>query len=67
MHDLAKLRQGIADARQEVRYLVAAGLRPGWVPAYAELIREAERAARAEVKARQQHLNWVLTQTKPGA
>ena len=41
------------------------GMRPDLQPHHAELVRNLERSARAEVKVRQAHLDHVLkTQTK---
>ncbi len=62
MRDLQKLRQELKDARQEVRNLVVIGMRPHLLPAEAELVRNLERSARAEVKLRRKYLDWVLSQ-----
>jgi hypothetical protein len=65
MHDLNALRRKIASVRQEVRNLTVMGMRPDLQPHQAELIRNLERSARAEVKGRQAHLDHVLkTQTQ---
>ncbi len=52
MHDLNALRRKIASARQEVRNLTVIGLRPDLQPHHAELVRNLEISARAEVTAR---------------
>jgi hypothetical protein len=65
MHDLNALRRKIASVRQEVRNLTVMGMRPDLQPHHAELIRNLEISARAEVTARQKHLDHVLkTQTQ---
>jgi hypothetical protein len=62
MYDLAKLKQGLSDARQEVRNLTVMAMKPDLTPAKAELIRNAERSARAEVKLRARHLALLQSQ-----
>jgi hypothetical protein len=56
------LRNGLADARREVRNLIVMGMKPGLTTAKAELIRKLERSARAEVKLRATHLVWFESQ-----
>jgi hypothetical protein len=60
MHNLQDLRRELAATRQEVRNLTVMGMRPGLTPEKVELIRNLERSARAEVKLRQRHLDYVL-------
>ena len=52
MHDLPKLQQKLKDTRQEVRNLAVMALHPDLLPA----------EARAAVKLRKKHLDWVLSQ-----
>jgi hypothetical protein len=59
MPDLATLRLKLADARQEVRNLTVMAMRPDLSPARAELLRNAERSARAEVKLRVKALRYA--------
>jgi hypothetical protein len=60
MHDLSALRRKITAARQEVRNLTVMGMKPDLAADKVELVRHLERSARAEVKARQAHLKYVL-------
>jgi hypothetical protein len=59
------LRQELKDARQEVRNLTVMAMRPGMSPAKAELIRNLERSARAEVKLRLKALRYAESQAQP--
>ena len=59
MRDLQTLRQELKDARQEVRNLIVMAMRPDISPAKAELIRNLERSARAEVKLRLKALRYA--------
>ena len=56
MPDLPTLQQELKDARQEVRNLQVLALDPSLPPEKAELVRNLERSARAEVKLRQKAL-----------
>jgi len=60
MYNLQTLRRKLADTRREVRNLIVMGMRPQLTPEKAEMIRNLERSARAEVKLRQKHLAYVL-------
>lgn len=62
MHDLQKFRQKLKDTRQKVRNLTVMVLHPDLLPADVELVKQLERSARAEVKLRRKHLDWVLSQ-----
>ena len=62
MYDLAELKRGLRDARQKVRNLTVMAIKPDLTPAKAELIRNMERSARAEVKLRQRHSAYVQSQ-----
>jgi hypothetical protein len=59
MRDFATLRLKLADARQEVCNLAVMAMRPDLSPAKLELVRQAERSARAEVKLRVKALAYA--------
>ena len=67
MHDLQKLHQELKDTRQEVRNLTVMAMAPHLLPREVEIVRQLERSARAEVKLRLKHLEWVLSQKPPRA
>jgi hypothetical protein len=56
--DEALLQRTLADTRREVRNLTVMGMRPDLSAADRELIRNAERSARAEVKLRIKALQY---------
>jgi hypothetical protein len=63
MPDLETLKQKLADASQEARNLTVMAMNPTHPPEKAELLRNAERSARAEVKLRQKALAYARGQT----
>jgi ubiquitin len=63
MPDLETLRRKLADASQEARNLTVMAMNPKHPPEKAELLRNAERSARAEVKLRQKALAHAQGQT----
>lgn len=65
MIDLKVLQTKLDDARQEVRNLTVIAMHPDLTPEKRELVRQLERSARAEVKARQMALEHAKTQAKP--
>jgi hypothetical protein len=62
MPDLETLKQKLAAARQEVRNLTVMAMNPKHPPEKAELLRYAERSARAEVRLRQKALQHAQGQ-----
>jgi hypothetical protein len=60
------LRPKLADTRKEVRNLTVMGMRSGLAPKKAKLIRNLERSAKAEVRPRQKHLEYVLKMQAKG-
>jgi hypothetical protein len=58
MPDLQTLRRKLDDARQEVRNLTVMAMNPKYSPEKVELLRNAERSARAEVKLRVKALEY---------
>ena len=62
MPELEKLKQQLADTRDEVMKLTVMAMRPDLSPERLELIRKMERSARTAVKRRKQQLDLVLKQ-----
>ena len=62
MPELEKLKQQLADTRDEVIKLTVMAMRPDLSPERLELIRKMERSARTAAKRRKQQLDLVLKQ-----
>ena len=62
MPELEKLKQQLADTRDEVIELTVMAMRPDLSPAKLELIRKMERSARTAAKLRKEQLDLVLKQ-----
>jgi hypothetical protein len=62
--DEAQLQRDLADTRQEVRNLTVMGMRPDLSADKRELIRNAERSARAEVRLRIMALQYFQEQQR---
>ena len=62
MPELEKLKQQLADTRDEVRKLTVMAMRPDLSPERLELIRKMEQSARTAARQRKQQLDLVLKQ-----
>ena len=62
MAALQKAKLELEATRAEVRHWQVVALRPNLLPSDADFCRQMERSARAEVKLRQRHLDWLKSQ-----